>query len=128
MPSITDAIAALGVKVPENTIADINKYAALVKTDAAAVATATAAVVTGTSAGAIVREIVQTIGAIADVVLPFFPIGSIIRPVVDAMVAMEPEFAAACGLTSAPLHAPVYTVDQARAILNAPKPVGVLAK
>ena len=92
------------------------------------VATATAAVVTGTSTGAIVREIVQTIGAIADVVLPFFPIGSIIRPVVDAMVAMEPEFAAACGLTSAPLHAPVYTVDQARAILNAPKPVGVLVK
>ena len=119
MPQIVAALAALGV--PATTLSQITKWAAVVQTDATAVASATATVVAGTSSATYVQEAMQTLSAIAGVVLPLLlPGGGALVVVVQAFLGLVPELAAALGLTSASSVAPPMTVAAARAVLSQP--------
>ena len=55
MPTVTSAVGML-TNVPAATVAQINKWAALIVTGATQVANETASIVTGTSTAAIVKE------------------------------------------------------------------------
>ena len=118
MPQIVAVLKAVGVR--QATLDQITAWAATIKADAAAVATATATVVAGTSSATYVQEAMQTLSAIAGVVMPLLPGGSALVIVVQAFLGLVPELAAALGLTSAPLIAPPMTVAAARAVLSQP--------
>ena len=119
MPQIVAALAAVGV--PQTTLAQVSKWAALVQTDAAAVSTATAAVVVGTTSATYVLEAMQTLSAVAGVVLPLsLPGGGALVIVVQAFLAVVPELAATLGLTSATLAPAPMTSEAARAVLSQP--------
>ena len=116
---IVAALKVVGVK--QATLDQITAWAATIKADAAAVATATATVVAGTSSATYVQEAMQTLSAIAGVVMPLLlPGGGTLVIVVQAFLGLVPELAAALGLTSAPLIAPPMTVAAARAVLSQP--------
>jgi hypothetical protein len=121
-PQIVAELQAL--KVSAATVAKVQSLFATVAADATAVANATAAVVTGTTLAGYVQEAVQTIAAIANVVMPLFPVTAPLVAVVDAFLALLPMIASALGLTSAPMLAVqprvALTAPQARAILAVP--------
>ena len=121
-PQIVAELQAL--KVAPATVQKVQSLFATVATDATAVANATAAVVTGTTLAGYVQEAVQTIAAIANVVMPLFPVTAPLVAVVDAFLALLPTLLAVLGVTSAPMLAVqprvALTAPQARAILAVP--------
>lgn len=121
-PQVIAEMGAFGINAA--TIAKVQALFTTVQSDATQVATATAAVVAGTSMATYVQEAVQTIAAIANILMPLFPVTAPLVAVVDAFLALVPIITAALGITGAPLNVPkphvVYSPEQARALLSVP--------
>ena len=99
--------------VPSAALTQSDFYVATIQTDAAKVATAV-----GTPATSTVQEIGQVVQALASIVLPLVPGGSVIEATIQAAVSLLPVILAAAGVSGAGV--PVkYRPEQARAILAA---------
>ena len=112
---LTAAFAALKqiAGVPSAVLTQIDFYVATIQADAAKVATAV-----GTPATSTVQEIGQVVQALASIVLPLVPGGSVIEATIQAAVSLLPVILAAAGVSGAGV--PVkYRPEQARAILAA---------
>jgi hypothetical protein len=112
---LTAAIAQIGQipGVPSVATAQIDFYLATIQADAAKIAGATS-----TPAASSVQEVGQVVQALASVVLPLVPAGSVIEATVKAAVSLLPVILAAVGVSGAGVPAK-YRPEQARAILAA---------
>jgi hypothetical protein len=99
--------------VASAVLTQIEAYLATIQADAAKVAGATT-----TPPTSIVQEIGQVVQALASVVLPLVPAGSVIEVTIEAAVSLLPVILAAAGVSGAGV--PVkYRPARARAILAA---------
>jgi len=112
---LTAAVAQIGQipEVPSAALTQIDFYLATIQADAAKIARATSTPATST-----VQEIGQVVQALASVVLPLVPTGSVIEATVQAAVSLLPVILAAAGVSGAGVPAK-YRPAQARAILAA---------
>jgi hypothetical protein len=99
--------------IPTAALTQVDFYLATIQADAAKVAAAASAPATTT-----LQEIAQVVQALASVVLPLVPAGSVIEATIQAAVSLLPAILAAAGVAGAGL--PVkYGPARARAILAA---------
>ncbi len=99
--------------VPNAALTQVDFYLATIQADAAKIAGALS-----TSATSTVQEVSQVVQALASVVLPLVPAGSVIEATVNAAVSLLPVILAAVGVSGAGVPAK-YRPAQARAILAA---------